>query len=252
LIPVALTVGVFLGMLLCLHLGYRLGSRRSEKAIAAEAGGMIAAAVLGLLGLLLAFAFAGGMARLDARRQLVVQEANAVGSASDLLDVLPPAEAEKLRRHLREYVGARLRVYELLPDRKAAERQVSIARQLHHHLWNQAIVAAKLDPSGKTMIVLLPALNALTDVATARTVAMKSHLPPLIFFLLVGVAFLSGLVAGYDMGARKTRGVFHALLFAASVSVTVFAIIDLDFPQFGLIRLEAAEKALVDAYDSMH
>ncbi len=81
--PVPVSIALFLGMTICLDLGYRLGRRDGQlESTAHEGVGAMEAAIFALLGLLLGFAFAGAVSRLDGRRQLVVDEANAIGTAS--------------------------------------------------------------------------------------------------------------------------------------------------------------------------
>lgn len=89
------------------------------------------------------------------------------------------------------------------------------------------------------------------DVTTARTVALRTRLQSLIFGLLIAIALLSAFVAGYAMSKRRRRSVVHALIFATSVTFTVYAVIDLDDPRFGLIRLDAAEQVLHRLRDSI-
>ena len=78
---IALSVSVFFGIIACMEAGFRLGTRRHADS-AYEGIGAIEAAVFALLGLLLGFSMAGGMSRLDHRRELIVTEANAIGTAS--------------------------------------------------------------------------------------------------------------------------------------------------------------------------
>src|ERR1700687_6237841 len=126
---IVVSVGLFVGIGACLEIGYRIGRRSSERSpeSAHEGIGVIEGGVIALLGLLLAFSFAGGTSRLEAKRQLVVQEANAIGTAYLRLDVLPVNEQPELRRLFREYLDARLRVYERLPDLRAAEQELANA-----------------------------------------------------------------------------------------------------------------------------
>ena len=126
---VALAVGVFTGTLACLDIGFRFGSRSREIA-APEGTGSIGAAVFALLGLLLAFSFAGGLTRLEARRQLIVEEANNIGTAYLRLDLLSPADRAALRPLFREYLDARLRAYEKLPQVDAANVEFANAARV--------------------------------------------------------------------------------------------------------------------------
>ena len=89
----------------------------------ARAGlGAVDGAVFALLGLMIAFTFSGAASRLEVRRQLIVQEANAIGTAYLRLDLLPPGAQPGLREDFRQYVDARLAVYSKLPDIEAAKR----------------------------------------------------------------------------------------------------------------------------------
>jgi hypothetical protein len=116
------SLGLFLGMLICLEIGYRIGSHGVEKHLdlAHEGTGTIEAAVFALLGLLLAFTFGGAMSRLEARRVLIVREANAIGPAYLRLDILPSAEQPGMRQLFRQYLEARMSAYEKLLQRDIA------------------------------------------------------------------------------------------------------------------------------------
>ena len=41
------------------------------------------------------------------------------------------------------------------------------------------------------------------------------------------------------------------VLYAVVIAVTVYAVLDLEYPRFGLIRLGAADKALVQLRESI-
>ena len=82
IMAVTACASLFFGMLTLFAAGHRLGRRRLQKEdTAPEVSGAIIAALFALLGLLLAFTFSGAYSRFDARRQLIVQEANTIGTA---------------------------------------------------------------------------------------------------------------------------------------------------------------------------
>jgi hypothetical protein len=251
-LAIAVSIGLFLGMLACLEAGYRLGCFASQKTESAHQGtGTIEAAVFALLGLLLGFTFANGISHLDQRRDLIVREANTISTAYLRLDLLPAAQQPEMRRRFREYVDSRLRVYEKLPDINAAERELTHATQLQQDIWSRAVVAGLNDPSQHVARLLLPALNDMIDVTISRTIALHTHLPPLIFGLSIVVALLSGLLAGYDMSARTSRSWFHVALYALVIALTIYTVLDLDNPRSGLIRLNSADDALIQLRDSI-
>jgi len=245
-----LSAGAFAGIMACLEVGYRLGRRRSE-ATAHEGIGAIEAAVFALLGLLLAFSFAGGTSRLDTRRQLIIEEANAIGTAYLRLDLLALDDQPEMRRLFREYLDARLRVYQKLPDLAAAEQEMEHAAGIQRRLWSQAVTACRANTTPTAARLLLPAINQMIDVTTSRTVALYTHQPQLILSLLMIVALLSGLLAGYTMAKRRSRSWLHMLVYALVVAVTIYVVIDLDYPRSGLIRLDAADNALAKLRDSI-
>ena len=173
---VAWSVGLFLGMLVCLEIGYRIGSYGVARYqdLEHEGTGTIEAAVFALLGLLLAFTFGGAMSRLESRRALIVQEANAIGTAYLRLDILPAAEQPGMRHLFREYLDARLSGYEKLVQRDAANQDFARAATIQQQIWSRAVAAGQNDSTQNTVRVLLPALNEMIDVTTARAIALDT------------------------------------------------------------------------------
>jgi hypothetical protein len=100
-------------------------------------------------------------------------------------------------------------------------------------------------------MLLLPALNAMIDITTTRTMATQIHPPAIIFVMLFGLGLASALLAGYGMASAKSRSWPHMLGFAAAMAVTVYVILDLEYPRFGFIRVDAFDQALVDLRESM-
>jgi hypothetical protein len=252
---VVLTVGLFLGMLLFLEIGRRTGVRRrkEEPGTGGEGVGAVDGAVFALLGLLLAFTFSGAAARFDTRRQLIVEETNHIGTAYLRLDLLPPKLQPALREGFRRYLDARIEVYRKLPDLAAAKEQLSKADELQKHIWRQAVMASRAEgaPPAAPMLVL-PALNAMIDITTTRTMATLMHPPTIVFVMLFGLALAASLLAGYGMTGSKVRCWFHMLGFALVVAFAVYVILDIEYPRLGLIRVDAFDQALVDLRQSMN
>jgi hypothetical protein len=115
-----LALALFGSVVGMLELGRRTGAkRRARDAEAAQTSvSVVNGAVFGLLGLLIAFTFSGAAARFERRRDLIVEEANAVGTAWLRLDLLPADAQPPLRDSFRRYIDARLDGYRMLPDRR--------------------------------------------------------------------------------------------------------------------------------------
>jgi hypothetical protein len=240
-------------MLALLEAGRRLGRRPAGDSDAAPTGtGVVEGAVFALLGLLLAFQFGGAAARLDARRQLAVQEANALGTAYLRLDLLAADRQSPLRELFRQYTDARLRALDAMPDLAAVEAEFAVARKLQGEIWSRAVAACQKESGTAATLLLLPALNDMIDVTTSRVVAGRTHASPLVVVFLFGVALTSAGLAGRAMAPAKERPVMHMILFAAVTAATVYVILDMEFPRLGFIRIGAPDQALREARQSMN
>jgi cytochrome c oxidase subunit IV len=249
-----LSFGLFLGMLLFMEVGRRLGlRRRARDPELAKAGfGAIKGGVLALLGLLLAFTFSGAGARFDVRRQLVVEETNAIGTVYLRLDMLPTAAQPALRENFRRYVETRLMVYRKVPDMAAVKEELAKANILQKDIWLQAVAAVRSENAPlQAAVVLLPAFNLMIDITTTQTMAAQMHPPVIIFAMLFVLALVSSLLAGYGMAGGKSRSWFHVLCFAVVIAVAVYVILDMEYPRLGLIRVDAFDQALVDLRNGM-
>jgi hypothetical protein len=250
-VVVAIAIGLFAGMLACLEVGHRVGRAAALRDQHFHDGvGPIEAAIFAILGLLLGFAFAGAMSRLDTRRELIVHEANAIGTAYLRLDLVPAADQPSLRALFRDYLDARLRAYEA-GDMGAADAATQRGTELQQRLWAAVVASARGDASQNVARVVVPAINEMIDVTTARTVARAARLPTPILVLLLSVALLSALIAGYGMAVRPSRRWLHWLLYAGVASITVYVVADLDNPRIGLITLDATEAVLRDLRQSI-
>jgi hypothetical protein len=182
---------------------------------------------------------------------LIVREVNAIGSAYHLLDVLPFADQPALRHLFADYIDARLKTYEVLSNPGALEKEVQSANHIYSNIWSLSVTACRVDAGGTAARLLLPALNEMNDVNTARTVALDIHLPKPILGLLMSVALLSALMAGYAMSKRKQRSPLHAFLYAVIIAITTYAVLDFDNPRSGFIRIDSADRALVELRKSI-
>lgn len=131
--------GLFLGMLLSLEIGRRLGARRLAKDLEGARPGIDAAegAVFALLSLLVAFTISGAASRYEARRQLVAQEVNAIGTAYLRLDLLAPEARPALQGLFRDYVDSRIETYRKLSDTEAEQAERARSVKLQGEIWTQ-------------------------------------------------------------------------------------------------------------------
>jgi hypothetical protein len=241
-------------MLLLLEVGRRLALRRLATHPEAPEGGRgtIEGSVFALFGLLIAFTFSGAGSRFDAKRQLISEEANAVGTAYLRLELLPEASQPALRASFRDYLRARLETYRDLTDLAAAKAGLARSGELQRAIWTAAVAASRQEgahpDAGK---LLLPALNEMIDITTTRTMATRIHPPRIIYALLFLLGLGCALLAGYGMTARKSRSWLHILGFVTMTVIAIYVTLDLEYPRVGLLRIDAYDEVLVELLESM-
>jgi hypothetical protein len=243
---------LFAGMLLCLETGRRVGMRRlaRDPEMARLGLGPVEGAVFGLFGLLIAFTFQGAAARFDARRALVAEEANDIGTAWLRLDLLPADRQPALRGGFRDYLDSRLETYRMVrrTETWGAEYMRSVA--LQNRIWAGAVAGCP-DAPDPCRLLLLPALNAMIDITTTRLVSTWQHPPGVVYAMLFLLALGTSFLAGYATAGSRTHSWSHMILFAAVTSIAIFVIVDMEYPRLGFIRADAADKVLIDLRRSM-
>jgi hypothetical protein len=248
------SIALAIGMVLLLEVGRRLAARRLERdPEGARVGiGAVDGAVFALLGLLIAFTFSGAATRFDARRNLIIDEANAIATAYLRLDLLPTAAQSALREQLGRYLDARLAIYQKESDPAASEAAHAEANRLQTEIWNAAVAAAHAQGvSPAAPMLLLPALNDMFDVAARRTDMNRMHPPVAIYAMLYGLALASALFAGYGMGGAKSRSWLHMIGFALVMAVATYVILDLEYPRVGFIRVDRFDQILIQLRQSL-
>ena len=202
-------------------------------------------------GLLLAFTFSGAAARLDARRAQIVDEANAIGTAWLRLDVLPSAAQPPLRDAFRRYTDSRVALYRTFSEsgREAARAEYARSAGLQNEIWAAAVAACREAPS--TAVVVLPAINAMFDIASTRFAAARMHPPLVVYLVLAVISLVCGFLVGDEMGATAAPSRAHMLVLAAILSFTFYVILNSEYPRLGIIRIDDFDRLIADVRASM-
>lgn len=252
LVALSLALLLLVGMVACLEAGRRAGRRyRARHPDADPPTGAMDGAVFALFGLMIAFTFSGAAARFDARRELVVKEANAIGTAWLRLDLLPPAAQAELRPLFRDYVEARLEAYRAIPDAARMQAAKDRTGALQARIWRIAAAAARADGNPGVIGAVTGSLNEMIDVTTTREAAARMHPPLAVYLLLYGMGLAASLVAGWTLGRSDARSWLHVLVFAGAIAASVYVILDLEFPRIGLIRVDDFDRYLVEVLEAM-
>jgi hypothetical protein len=216
-------------LLLASEAGYHGALRQHARgSVGARKGqaDMVVGALLGLLGLLLAFSFGIAEGRYHERKALVLADANAIGTTYLRADVLPQQQRNAVRALLREYVRARVE-----PDPRTLERAMRRAVELQRELWGQAMTAARAAPDSEAVSLFVQSLNDMIDLHESRvTVALHQRLPLAIFYSVAAVAMLALAVVGGSSGLSGCRSWVPTTALALAVSTVLVLVIELDKP----------------------
>jgi hypothetical protein len=230
---------VFVVSFFVLWLSTRIGAwvlkrRRNLELEVREDFGAILAATLTLLGLIIGFSFSMAISRYDQRKDYEEAEANAIGTEYVRADLLPPADAVKVRALIRSYLDQRVLFY-TTRDEKELKQIDARTGQLQAELWAAVLAPAAAQP---TPLVAL-AVSGMNDVLNSQgytQAAWWNRIPVAAWSLMAAIAICSNLLIGYGARNAKAERILH-LVLPLVVSISYFLIADLDSPRRGVIHV---------------
>lgn len=238
---------LFILMLLLAALGHKVGRRiASEHGISITEG-----AIFTLMALLVAFTFSSASARFDQRRILIIDEANAIGTAYLRLDVLEPQDRAVLQKDFLDYVTSRIDIYQRMKDIDVANVELGRSKIIASKLWRDAVKAISHSSITNLNLFVLAPINTMFDVANTRAGYTALHLHQVIFLLLIVVALLSAFITGYGTASRKRWLSVHIIAYSIIMSATIYIILDIEFPRYGIIKASGLDAMLVDVKNTM-
>jgi len=247
-------ISLLAAMVVCLELGRRYGLKNlvDEPEKAATGKRIVEGAFFGLLSLLIAFSFSGAVSRFDHRRELIIEEANDIGTAYLRVDTLAPEVQPQMRDLFRANLDSRMAVYHAIPDLEAAKQEIARSTDLQNQIWHLAVESTRVPGSHPNAgMLLLNALNTMIDISNTRVWAALTHPPVIIYGLLFVIALICSFIAGGSLAAAKSHTWVHALAFALLTCVSVFVILEIEYPRIGFIAIEKYDEALTDVRASM-
>ncbi len=225
------TLGI---VLLSIEVGFRLArARRAELEHEPSVASMVAAS-LGLLAFLLAFTFGLAASRFDVRRQVLLQEVNAIGTTYLRTAMIPEPHRTETRKLLREYVDARLEGIRSGRIDEAIRR----SEELHGLLWAHAAALGEQSPNSIVVGLFIQSLNEVIDLHATRVMAVKrSRIPGVIWIALFAITALAMAEMGYQSGLAGGRRPLATPALALAFAAVMLLIGDLDRPGEGSIRV---------------
>lgn len=251
--PVWITGGLLaLALVLVLATGNNIGKRiRVAKRHRAPLGSLETMAS-GLLGLLLAFNFSIAQTRFDTRQQLLVREADAIGSTYLLCSILDEGDRRTCREQLRRYARVRVTSFEVYGggSEEVDDRHLKEGERIQRELWSLAVRATRATPSER-LTLLLSALDTMIEVDADRRASMRILVPQAVSVAIVFVCLGWAMLLGYSSGLRGGRSPVGWVVVALLIGVIFGVALDFDRPRSGFITTSAAERSMINLLEMM-
>jgi cellobiose-specific phosphotransferase system component IIC len=236
---------IFLTMLAGIYFGRVISKKFPAPSEIASPSSSVISAMLGLLAFLLAFTFGMSGSRFDARRQVIVDEANAISTAVLRADLYPDEHRNALRNDFRLYLESRIDYYELRRDFPSVLESLKRSDEYGMKLWNYAAQHSRDPGLQVASMQMIVALNQMIDIRTTRKIGELSQVPLSILVMLFALCIAASFFIGYNFGEKKPDWLVVAS-FCLLTSIVIYITLDLDRPRRGLIQLDTSQQAMIE------
>ena len=228
-------------LVMIVEIGYRAGTRWKDApdSLRSQVSG-IGAAMLGILGVLLGFTLSMAIARWDARRDVIVEESNAIGTLWLRAGLLEEPLREELRSELRDYTDTRIALGGSRGDLDVLRAAQSEGAALHAKIWSVVERADQPGTSPAILSTLIAAANELIDLHELRVASIENFLPAFLILLLPCVTAAAVAALAWSFGATSERGRTPILLLTLLICAVILLIMDVNRPQRGAIGVGVA------------
>ena len=233
-----ITICVLLGMMLFYWAGHLI-TRRSllrKQPVENKTSNVVEGSLLGLLALILGFSFSLSNSRYDKRQSLVIDEANAIGTAILRTDLYQDSVKSPLKLAMRDYLEARIRYDDAAANKDSILESLKATEWAQKRIWKIVSDAAQSQENMVRTNQMVPALNEMFDIATTRQALLLAKVPDLVFFLLFALCFTGSFLIGYSDDKQPEWGIVSS--FLVMVGLSIYMILDLDRPRTGIINNE--------------
>lgn len=236
--PLLLLLVLVAGALAASEIGYWLGRLTGKRDDVFDRQlGIVRGATFAVVAFLIGFAFSGAASRYVDRLDIIVKEANAIGTAWLRADTLAEPARGRLKAALRDYTADRVALLQE-DDMSAILARIAKAGSFHDRLWKAGLEGTQGNPS--LALLVLPSLNDVIDLHTTHLSAARRHLPTAIFVALLVTAGLSLGLAAFGHGQVGRRFTMLDGMYGAVLAAALWMTIDLDYPRYGFIRTNIA------------
>lgn len=233
-------------MLVMIQVGRTIARNRSQDYADNPGNSAITASLYGLVGLLLAFTFGMSGERFKQRKQTIIEESNAIGTAILRVELYADSVKPDLRSNFRKYLEARIRYYDSEYDTLSIHQSLQDGTLYGNELWKIASRNSRIPANFVASNQMAPALNHMFDIANTRFWGEYERTPPSILTMLFCLLLVTAFTAGYTSAGKGKLDWCMAICFCFFSSFVIFCIIDLDKPRRGIVTLDQQARAIVD------
>lgn len=226
-------------------MGTRFAKVRKANKKDNESNGALIAGIYSLVALMLAFTFSMAGGRFDSRKQIIVQEANDIGTAILRTAMYPDSIQNLFMNDFKNYVEARILYFEAHSDIRKVNEALESADLYSMKIWDRA---TKLSQDKENLVVsnqMIPALNNMIDIANTRLHGELYKIPDAIIILLFSLLLIAAFIFGYTTEFKGSIDWYIAVCFCVVTALTMYFLLDLDRPRKGLITLDESNNAIV-------
>ena len=234
------------------EIGFHLGKWRKQRSKDEEKGqtGALMGAALGMLAFLLAFTFGMAGSKQDARKKLVLEEANAIGTAYLRAQILPEPYSSKIKGLLQEYVDVRLKGAQSIKSIDQLKQAIARSEELHNELWALSVSLAKENSGSIFAGLFVDSLNKVIDLHSKRiTAGIRNRIPMSIGITLYFVAILTMTLMGYQAGLTGIRTLVARFALILAFASVMLLITELDRPAKTVLKV--SQQTMIDLQASM-
>jgi hypothetical protein len=218
-------------------IGRRIAAGKTEKDESERSHAITwQASLLALAALLIGFTFSMAQARYDHRKEIVLGEANDIGTTYLRTRLLDDAHGEPLRALLRRYVDARLAFTDAGANRPRIRETLRQSSALGDEIWARVAAAARADHSATTAL-LVQSTNEMLDAGEEHVAALENPLPPTVFLVLLLVTAVAMGAVGYECGLEARMHALGMLVAPLLLAVVIGLVFDLAHPRLGIIKV---------------
>jgi len=232
-------------------LGYRFKNTHIRKFPGIEHVGIgpTEGSLLGLTALLLSFTFGMSSSKFESRRQMIVTEANTIGTTILRCDVYPEDSVRNLlRAELKNYLETRINYYLAGYDEEKIKPTLEQADSISKRLWKQVAFFSHDLNNRVASNQMIPSLNEMIDIIETREAARNAKVPGMIMIILCTLILVSAFLSGYGSKSLERNKVL-VTAFAFITTLALYLVVDLDKPRQGFVNLNSTNQLMINLRD---